>query len=371
MKIIITERQFKLIEGIIGNEVFCSNCNWNWDWKEEMKKGNKDIYICHKCRHDNTPKINESINDEDTSPIRYTYVSMKPYENKMYKVSKFYFNDVLPVSDDNPIPDKIKIEGPQGDFVFNKNDIKIDNNKKNISINTSTFNNEYPSYTKINNASSIGITSQNIKTALKLSFPNNWDEETNEITAGLRGVYTIGSKLNNIEDWSIMNYFDTKEEIHNLLYLKYKEDNVTTPIIDWLVDVFTTDKTFTQLLVNRQWTSISNGLNLERDSVTNFLNKIKSDKVTYYPHGSKMDRWFGVDVTIDDVNYQIKPLKSYEKSENGYIIKTYGMLDYQNKRKVNKLVFSNDKTAIVFNNVNYDVISKYQVLFRDEPTIII
>lgn len=56
MKIVITERQYRLIERIIGNEVFCSNCNWNWDWKEEKKKGNKDIYICHKCRHDNTPK---------------------------------------------------------------------------------------------------------------------------------------------------------------------------------------------------------------------------------------------------------------------------------------------------------------------------
>lgn len=54
MRILITETQFKLIEGIIKNEVFCSKCNWNWDWKKET--GKKDQFICHKCGHDNTPK---------------------------------------------------------------------------------------------------------------------------------------------------------------------------------------------------------------------------------------------------------------------------------------------------------------------------
>jgi hypothetical protein len=56
MKIVITERQFKLIESIIENEVFCAgrNCNWNWSLKDE--EGKPDQYICHKCGHDNTPK---------------------------------------------------------------------------------------------------------------------------------------------------------------------------------------------------------------------------------------------------------------------------------------------------------------------------
>ena len=54
MKILITERQYRLVERIIKNEVFCSKCNWNWDWKKE--KGKQDQFICHKCGHDNTPK---------------------------------------------------------------------------------------------------------------------------------------------------------------------------------------------------------------------------------------------------------------------------------------------------------------------------
>lgn len=54
MKILITEKQYSLIERLIKNEVFCSKCNWNWDWKKE--EGKKDQFICHKCGHDNTPK---------------------------------------------------------------------------------------------------------------------------------------------------------------------------------------------------------------------------------------------------------------------------------------------------------------------------
>lgn len=52
MKIVINERQFKLIERTIEDEVFCDKCNWNWS----LKDGGSDPYICHKCRHDNTPK---------------------------------------------------------------------------------------------------------------------------------------------------------------------------------------------------------------------------------------------------------------------------------------------------------------------------
>jgi hypothetical protein len=54
MKILITEKQLKLIEGIIDNEMFCDKCNWNWDLTAE--EGKPDQYICHKCGHDNTPK---------------------------------------------------------------------------------------------------------------------------------------------------------------------------------------------------------------------------------------------------------------------------------------------------------------------------
>ena len=44
-----------LNESIIGNKIQCDNCNWNW----KIADGGDDLYMCHKCGHDNTPKLKE------------------------------------------------------------------------------------------------------------------------------------------------------------------------------------------------------------------------------------------------------------------------------------------------------------------------
>jgi ribosomal protein L37AE/L43A len=32
-----------------GTKIKCSNCGWKWN----IKDGGKDLFICHKCNHDN------------------------------------------------------------------------------------------------------------------------------------------------------------------------------------------------------------------------------------------------------------------------------------------------------------------------------
>ena len=58
----------KLLREAIDKTITCSKCGWSWKESESSKK---DLYICHKCGHDNTPKktLNESIvyNDEDNA----------------------------------------------------------------------------------------------------------------------------------------------------------------------------------------------------------------------------------------------------------------------------------------------------------------
>ena len=39
-------------EKVVDGKVICDNCNWEW----EMKDGGDDMYLCHKCGHDNEPK---------------------------------------------------------------------------------------------------------------------------------------------------------------------------------------------------------------------------------------------------------------------------------------------------------------------------
>lgn len=40
-----------LTEGILGDRIECDDCGWSW----KIKDGGDDLYVCHKCGHDNTP----------------------------------------------------------------------------------------------------------------------------------------------------------------------------------------------------------------------------------------------------------------------------------------------------------------------------
>ena len=53
----------ELIRRIIGEtvtnkEVICDKCGWSWD----IADGGDDLYVCHKCGHDNTPKLQSNLN---------------------------------------------------------------------------------------------------------------------------------------------------------------------------------------------------------------------------------------------------------------------------------------------------------------------
>lgn len=307
--------------------------------------------------------------ESDAQSTKYTYLTMKPYTKGLTK--RYYFNDLVKVPDPNPIYGKIKIEGADGDFIFDKDYLKFDTIKKNVSISQDNFNKLYPSHHKVDKSQQIGVNSKNIKLALQKAFPEHWIPETPIFSAGLRGIYTIGDEIDDPnEDWSIMNFFDTKKEIHNLIYLRYFEDKTDKNIVDWMADVFLNDSDFTQMLVERQWQSIKNGILNEKMAIEALIGKIGSGDVRLYQFGSKMDRFGGIDVTIDGLNYQIKPLSGFKKVGNQYVVSTYGMKDYSNKNKLDKIVFYNQNTCLVFDNENYTVPNSYTVIFNHEPEVI-
>jgi hypothetical protein len=39
-------------ELVTDTEIICDNCGWKW----KIVDGGEDLYMCHKCWHDNTPK---------------------------------------------------------------------------------------------------------------------------------------------------------------------------------------------------------------------------------------------------------------------------------------------------------------------------
>jgi hypothetical protein len=48
-----------LNEAIVGDKIECDNCDWSWD----IVSGGDDLFVCHKCGHDNEP-INEKKNKD-------------------------------------------------------------------------------------------------------------------------------------------------------------------------------------------------------------------------------------------------------------------------------------------------------------------
>jgi len=46
----------KVKEAIVGKKIECDNCSWSWN----IKDGGDDLFLCHKCYHDNTPFLNEN-----------------------------------------------------------------------------------------------------------------------------------------------------------------------------------------------------------------------------------------------------------------------------------------------------------------------
>ena len=70
---------FQLNEAIVGDEIVCDNCGWNW----KIVDGGDDLFICHKCGYDNNPL------DEGLYP-RYDYRKVKQVR---YKASDVHTND--------------------------------------------------------------------------------------------------------------------------------------------------------------------------------------------------------------------------------------------------------------------------------------
>lgn len=48
-------RHVKLFEEFTVNRVTCDDCGWSW----KLQEGGKDVFVCHKCGHDNEPVLGE------------------------------------------------------------------------------------------------------------------------------------------------------------------------------------------------------------------------------------------------------------------------------------------------------------------------
>jgi hypothetical protein len=62
-----------LKELVTATEIICDNCGWRW----KIKDGGDDLYICHKCNHDNTP---EELKEEKTKRDRCLKIADRKFD---------------------------------------------------------------------------------------------------------------------------------------------------------------------------------------------------------------------------------------------------------------------------------------------------
>jgi hypothetical protein len=90
-------------ELVTDTEVICDNCGWEWS----IKDGGKDLYICHKCGHDNTPNSNDpfGLNELARQFLKEALIETWNPEESFVSLSRYMIDNGMNIQ---PLP-KIKV----------------------------------------------------------------------------------------------------------------------------------------------------------------------------------------------------------------------------------------------------------------------
>jgi hypothetical protein len=90
-------------ETVTATEVICDNCGWEW----KIADGGKDLYICHKCGHDNTPNPNDpfGLNELARQFLKEALIETWNPEESFVSLSRYMIDNGMNIQ---PLP-KIKV----------------------------------------------------------------------------------------------------------------------------------------------------------------------------------------------------------------------------------------------------------------------
>jgi hypothetical protein len=325
--------------------------------------------------------------DEDYPDYHYTQIGVLPSKNNPNQIGIVFFNGPEFNNSDYfepETPRMVYFLGPLGDFEFDSRMVHIKggspyvfgNDLKNVYYDKllplMTSNNAQPS--------SSDFTSDDIRESLEMAFPEYWEDETDDYSAGIRGIHTIGEKTDTDIDWSIMNFFDTKKEVKTLINQKWNNEGFGDKI-EWLSSVFRDDGEFLDKLLSIQWNSIKGGFENENKALKNIIEMLEKSGLKFdydvYPPGHKRDRHDSIDLTLniegeEPMTIQVKPVTKTERMPNGDIkVHTYGMNNYyKSKENLGYIMYNKGNSFIIFKNKNYYVTPSgkgREVIHKDKP----
>lgn len=180
--------------------------------------------------------------------------------------------------------------------------------------------------------------------------------------------------------WSILNFFDTNPKvIKQLLNWYYDTDPQQVSLDDfksWIVenqnDLF--DGIKLKVLVNLNFESYNKGTETENYAINHLINKlnVSPDKIQQFCAGTGRDRKQGVDfITIKngvESTFQVKPLSGIKTDESSFIISTYKMKNYS--KKVQYLIFANKQDFYIFENYGYVISDGNNVVTINKESLV-
>jgi hypothetical protein len=351
---------------------------WECSNVEITRSGNLQIpKKCYELKVSDDP-----VNDKKviTPPISKVEFNKSEKSNNVFYYSKIglqgdykFFNgiDKLNLKRLNDLPDDSTIifENLYDSSIrdeYKKNRIKISSNGT--------------PYVKLSESDD-GFSKADIDAALEMAFNGTdyWKPAEGDFSAGLRGIHTIGERDGTSESWSIMNYFDTKDTVKDLINQKWEKDGFGDKI-RWLSNIFKTNDDFLKKLLDIQWKSIKSGMKTESDTIQNIKDYFNEKGINVefetYPPGHITDRKDGIDFKIilngKKFTVQVKPLKADPGEFQGepMKIKTYKMKNwYKSKKNLDFIVYNNGPNLIFFKNSNYDVSKDGSTVIHNDAPI--
>lgn len=217
--------------------------------------------------------------------------------------------------------------------------------------------------------------SQFVRNCIEEAFPEGkyeWQQDDTKHTRGLRGVYPLSAQ----DDWSVLNFFDTNPHRKKSMFELFLKSGQPSQK-EWLVNFFKSDSNQLKELVKKQREAILRADASEIDAISLITDKyLVSQK-----KGLKSDRYGGIDAIDENTGetYQIKNIQSVDEKvdeDTGEIswevTGQYSRLkDYRTKMDLDYLAYyiPNKKTAYVFGNQNYKVVSNDLAIHYEEPKI--
>ena len=317
--------------------------------------------------------LKKTINEGQYGTAEFTFKTMKPWKRKGNNPTWFvYFNDLELVDGEylNGDNTMIYLVGDGEELSVNPKyfDYYSRDKKGRVLLNVLKKDNPHIADKLFGNNSNGTATPKTIRQALQIAFEDNWISSDDIYSPGVRNIHTIGEKAGTDESWSVVNFFDTKREVQNKINEKWRKEG-NGDFVYWLADVFKNDEQFINELIDIQWRSISNGYKNELKVSEKLSNKLEG-KSQFFPPGSKMDRYKGIDMIINGKTYQIKPSSSVKEQDGTYIVNTYGMSNRYKEKDIDYIAYGNDNGDIyVFPNKNYDAKGHTQVEHYDSPEI--